>query len=404
MKKSLVFGFPLDLGRIQVLSETLPGKRRRLGGDVRLGVVTSRLGGSLGVDRLNRDQFRGTCLSLPVQNVSWLNSDDLLRGLIVSSVACSIASVGGSRNLRCRWSLRAGWSPSQSFVHQWVVLLTRPEKLPLTVRETAEGFCGNLDGKLERLIVDSGDAAVQLQEIFVRDDDFVPWVSSLLVPNEEAWLERRNDLGPSGPFLLEQLVGLIESDTVQDSETMHVRKRRPVFVKRLVRSFHVEHLLWVQDRVMMFRTSVDAANELAAVTSFFVMSVLQADHAESVLVKERLPVLSPEGPVLAVLREVEHRFADGASSLLALDLRLRMQLEIVGEVVLSPVPPAMKQRMMLKLATVIEAAFLRQFAVHGLVFRAEANFAGAQASDETLSFVDASDDKIVTNVEVVSRL
>ena len=111
-KVLLVFWLPLDLGRIQILSETLPGKRRRLGGDVRLGVVTSRLGGSLGVDRLNRDQFRGTRLSLSVQDVGWLNSDDLLRGLIVSSVACSIASVGGSRNLRCRWSLRAGWSPS----------------------------------------------------------------------------------------------------------------------------------------------------------------------------------------------------------------------------------------------------------------------------------------------------
>ena len=282
--------------------------------------------------------------------------------------------------------------------------MTRSEELPLSVRETAERFRGNLDGKLECLIVDSGDAAVQLQEIFVRDDDFIPWVSSLLVPDEEVWLERRNDLGPSGPFLLEQLVGLIESDTVQDSETMHVWKRRPVLVKRFVRTFHVEHLLRVQDRVMMFRTSVDAANELAAVTSLLIVSVLQADHAKSVLFKERLPVLSPKGPVLAVLREVEHRFANGASSLLALDLRLRMQLEVVGEVVLSPIPPAVKQRMMLKLATVIEAAFLRQFAVHGLVFRAEANFAGAQASDETFSFVDASDDKIVTNVEVVSRL
>ena len=62
----------------------------------------------------------------------------------------------------------------------------------------------------------------------------------------------------------------------------------------------------------------------------------------------------------------------------------------------------MKQRMMLKLATVIEAAFLRQFAVHGLVFRAEANCAGSQASDKTFSFVDARDDEIVTDVEVVS--
>ena len=301
-----------------------------------------------------------------------------------------------------RWSLRAGWSPSQSFVHQWVVLLTRPEKLPLTVRETAEGSSGNLDGKLKCLIVDSGDAAVQLQEIFVRDDDFIPWVSSLLVPDEEAWLERRNDLGPSGPFLLEQLVGLIESDTVQDSETMHVWKRRPVLVKRLVRTFHVEHLLRVQDRVMMLGTSVDSANEFATVTSFVIVPVLQTDHAESVLVKERLPVLSPEGPVLAVLREVEHRFADGAPSLLALDLGLRVQLEVIGEVVLNPVPPAMKQRMMLELAAVVEAALLWQFAVHGFVLRAETNCAGAQASDETFSFVDASDDEIVTDVEVVS--
>ena len=221
----LVFWLPLDLGWVQILSETLPGKRRRFGGDVRLVIVAGRLGGSLGVDRLNRDQFRGTRRVLPVQDMNGLNSDDLLRGLSISSVARSIASVGGSRILRSRWSLRAGWSPSQSFVHQWVVLLTRPEKLPLTVRETAEGSGGNLDGKLKCLIVDSGDAAVQLQEIFVRDDDFVSWVSSLLVPNEEAWLERRNDLGPSGPLLFEQLVGLIESDTVQDSETMHVWKR-----------------------------------------------------------------------------------------------------------------------------------------------------------------------------------
>ena len=224
-KVILVFWLPLDLGWVQILSETLPGKRRRFGGDVRLVIVAGRLGGSLGVDRLNRDQFRGTRRVLPVQDMNGLNSDDLLRGLSISSVARSIASVGGSRILRSRWSLRAGWSPSQSFVHQWVVLLTRPEKLPLTVRETAEGSGGNLNGKLECLIVNSGDAAIQLQEIFVRDNDFVSWVSSLLVPNEEAWLERRNDLGPSGPLFFEQLVGLIESDTVQDSETMHVWKR-----------------------------------------------------------------------------------------------------------------------------------------------------------------------------------
>ena len=154
----------------------------------------------------------------------------------------------------------------------------------------------------------------------------------------------------------------------------------------------------------MLGTSVDSANEFATVTSFLIVPFLQTDHAESVLFKERLPVLSPEGPILAVLREVEHRFADGASSLLALDLGLRVQLEVIGEVVLNPVPPAMKQRMMLELAAVVEAALLWQFAVHGFVFRAEANCAGAQASDKTFSFVDASDDEIVTNVEVVSWL
>lgn len=173
-------------------------------------------------------------------------------------------------------------------------------------------------------------------------------------------------------------------------------------MKRLVRTLHVEHLLRVQDRVVMFGTSVDSANEFAAVTSFFIVSGLQADHAESVLFKERFPVLSPEGPILAVLREMEHRLADGASSLLALDLRLRVQLEVIGEVVLNPVPPAMKQRMMVQLAAVIEAALLWQFAVHGFVVRAETNCAGVQASDETFSFVDASDDEIVTDVKVVS--
>ena len=79
-----------------------------------------------------------------------------------------------------------------------------------------------------------------------------------------------------------------------------------------------------------------------------------------------------------------------------------MQLEVIGEVVLNPVPPAMKQRMMLELAAVVEAALLWQFAVHGFVLRAETNCAGAQASDETFSFVDASDDEVVTDVEVVS--
>ena len=81
--------------------------------------------------------------------------------------------------------------------------MTRPEELPLTVRETAERFGGNLDGKLERLIVDSGDAAIQLQEVFVRNGDLVSRSPSLLVPNVEVWLERRNDLGPSGPLFLE---------------------------------------------------------------------------------------------------------------------------------------------------------------------------------------------------------
>ena len=79
-----------------------------------------------------------------------------------------------------------------------------------------------------------------------------------------------------------------------------------------------------------------------------------------------------------------------------------MQLEVVGEVVLNPVPPAMKQRMMVQLAAVIEAALLWQFAVHGFVVRAETNCAGVQASDEAFSFVDASDDEIVTDVKVVS--
>ena len=236
----------------------------------------------------------------------------------------------------------------------------------------------------------------------MRNDDLVSGGSSLLIPNVEVWLKRRNDLGSPGPLLLEKFVGLIEGNAVQDSETVNVRKRRPVLVKRLVRSLHVEHLLRVKDRVVMFGTSVDSANEFAAVTSFFIVPILQTDHAESVLFKERLPVLSPEGPILAVLREVEHRFADGAPSLLALDFGLRVQLEVIGEVVLNPVPPAMKQRMMLKLAAVVEAALLWQFAVHGFVFRAEANCAGAQASDKTFSFVDASDDEIVTDVEVVS--
>ena len=94
--------------------------------------------------------------------------------------------------------------------------------------------------------------------------------------------------------------------------------------------------------------------------------------------------------------------ADRASSLLALDLGLGVQLEVIGEVVLNPVPPAMKQRMMLELAAVVEAALLWQFAVHGFVLRAETNCAGVHTSDETLSFVDASDDEVVTDVKVVS--
>ena len=78
-----------------------------------------------------------------------------------------------------------------------------------------------------------------------------------------------------------------------------------------------------------------------------------------------------------------------------------MKLKVVGEVVLNPVPPAVRQRMVRQLALVVEAALLRQLAVHGSMFGTEANFASVQTPDKVLSLVDARENKVGADVKIV---
>ena len=109
--------------------------------------------------------------------------------------------------------------------------------------------------------------------------DFAALVMALFEP-DSLIQNLRSQFGLSGPFLFQNLFGLVSISGFDDSEPVQLVDGNSIRVVGAVRSINRVELNRVEQRMVMFWASIDPADHLPAVAGGLAVSLVEADLAQ----------------------------------------------------------------------------------------------------------------------------
>ena len=115
--------------------------------------------------------------------------------------------------------------------------------------------------------------------------DFAALVMALFEP-DPLIQNLRSQFGFSGPFLFQDLFGLVSISGFDDPEPVQLVDRNSIRVVGAVRSINRVELNGMEQRMVMFWASIDPADHLPAVASGLAVSFVEADLAQIVILAE----------------------------------------------------------------------------------------------------------------------